>query len=82
MQNAECKNDRLFCILHSCVFVALSLKKGIARVEFLTGAKKGSDPRLAEGRSGPDDLRRLISLGVDGLCTNAPDVARQATDAP
>ncbi len=30
----------------------------------------------------PDDLRRLISLGVDGLCTNAPDVARQATDAP
>ena len=30
----------------------------------------------------PDDMRRLISLGVDGLCTNAPDVARQATDAP
>jgi len=29
----------------------------------------------------PDDVRRLVSLGVDGLCTNAPDVARQAMDA-
>jgi glycerophosphoryl diester phosphodiesterase len=29
----------------------------------------------------PDDVRRLVALGVDGLCTNAPDVARQARDA-
>ena len=28
----------------------------------------------------PDDVRRLVALGVDGLCTNAPDVARQARD--
>lgn len=29
----------------------------------------------------PDDMRRLLGLGVDGLCTNAPDVARQALGA-
>jgi glycerophosphoryl diester phosphodiesterase len=29
----------------------------------------------------PDDMRRLLALGVDGLCSNAPDVARQARDA-
>lgn len=29
----------------------------------------------------PEDLRRLVALGIDGLCTNAPDVARQALGA-
>ena len=29
----------------------------------------------------PEDMRRLLALGVDGLCTNVPDVARQARDA-
>jgi glycerophosphoryl diester phosphodiesterase len=28
----------------------------------------------------PEDMRRLLALGVDGLCTNVPDVARQARD--
>lgn len=26
----------------------------------------------------PDDMRRLLALRVDGLCTNVPDVARRA----
>lgn len=26
----------------------------------------------------PDDVRRLADLGVDGICTNRPDVAREA----
>jgi len=30
----------------------------------------------------PDDMRRLLALGVDGLCTNVPDVARLAVDTP
>ena len=29
----------------------------------------------------PEDMRRLVALGVDGLCTNAPDVARRVLDA-
>ena len=28
----------------------------------------------------PEDMRRLLALGVDGLCTNFPDLARQAMD--
>jgi len=28
----------------------------------------------------PDDMRRLVALRVDGLCTNLPDVARRAVD--
>src|SRR5256884_696414 len=28
----------------------------------------------------PDDMRRLLALGVDGLCTNVPDAARQIVD--
>lgn len=29
----------------------------------------------------PDDVRRLAALGVDGICTDAPDVARAALEA-
>ncbi len=29
----------------------------------------------------PDDMRRLLALHVDGLCTNVPDVGRRAVDA-
>jgi glycerophosphoryl diester phosphodiesterase len=29
----------------------------------------------------PDDLRRLVALRVDGLCTNVPDVGRRAVEA-
>jgi glycerophosphoryl diester phosphodiesterase len=29
----------------------------------------------------PAEMRRLLELGADGLCTNHPDVARQAVDA-
>jgi len=28
----------------------------------------------------PEDMRRLISLQVDGLCGNFPDVARRIVD--
>ncbi len=29
----------------------------------------------------PDEMRRLAELGVDGLCTNFPDVGRRTVDA-
>jgi glycerophosphoryl diester phosphodiesterase len=29
----------------------------------------------------PDDMRRLVGLGVDGVCTNFPDVARRTVEA-
>lgn len=29
----------------------------------------------------PDEIRRLASLGVDGICTDFPDLARAAVDA-
>jgi len=29
----------------------------------------------------PDEMRRLLALHVDGLCTNVPDVGRRAVDA-
>ena len=29
----------------------------------------------------PDRMAQLIALGVDGLCTNVPDVARAVVDA-
>ena len=29
----------------------------------------------------PTAMRRLLELGVDGICTNLPDVGRQAVDA-
>lgn len=29
----------------------------------------------------PEDMRHLLGLHVDGLCTNVPDVARRAVDA-
>jgi glycerophosphoryl diester phosphodiesterase len=29
----------------------------------------------------PDDMRRLLALGVDAICTNVPDVARRVVDA-
>ncbi len=29
----------------------------------------------------PEEMRRLMSLGVDGLCTNLPDVGRRVVDA-
>ena len=29
----------------------------------------------------PADMERLLSLGVDGLCTNLPDVGRRVVDA-
>jgi len=29
----------------------------------------------------PDDMRHLIGLAVDGICTNRPEVARRAVDA-
>jgi glycerophosphoryl diester phosphodiesterase len=29
----------------------------------------------------PDQLRRLLALGVDGVCTNYPDRAREAVDS-
>jgi glycerophosphoryl diester phosphodiesterase len=29
----------------------------------------------------PDDMRRLVGLGVDGICTNFPDVARRTVEA-
>jgi len=29
----------------------------------------------------PDEMERLAALGVDGVCTNAPDVARRVVDA-
>ena len=29
----------------------------------------------------PDEMRRLVALHVDGLCTNVPDVGRRAVDA-
>ena len=28
----------------------------------------------------PQEMRRLIGLGVDGICTNFPDIARRAVD--
>ena len=28
----------------------------------------------------PDDMRRLLALQVDGLCSNFPDVVRRAVD--
>jgi glycerophosphoryl diester phosphodiesterase len=28
-----------------------------------------------------DEMQRLVALGVDGLCTNFPDVARRVVDA-
>jgi len=28
----------------------------------------------------PEDMRRLLSLRVDGLCTNVPDVGRRALE--
>jgi glycerophosphoryl diester phosphodiesterase len=30
----------------------------------------------------PDRMAQLVALGVHGLCTNVPDVARQVLDAP
>jgi glycerophosphoryl diester phosphodiesterase len=30
----------------------------------------------------PDDIARAMAIGVDGLITNAPDVARQVVDEP
>ena len=30
----------------------------------------------------PERMRLLLGCGVDGLCTNAPDVARRVVDAP
>jgi glycerophosphoryl diester phosphodiesterase len=30
----------------------------------------------------PDDMRRLLAEGVDGLCSNHPDKARRAVDSP
>jgi glycerophosphoryl diester phosphodiesterase len=29
----------------------------------------------------PEAMRRLFTLGVDGLCTDYPDVARAAVDS-
>jgi glycerophosphoryl diester phosphodiesterase len=29
----------------------------------------------------PDEMERFLSLGVDALCTNFPDVGRRAVDA-
>ncbi len=29
----------------------------------------------------PEDIKRLVGLGVDGICTNVPDVARAIVDA-
>ena len=29
----------------------------------------------------PGEMERLLSLGVDGICTNFPDVGRRAVDA-
>jgi len=29
----------------------------------------------------PDEMERLVALGVDGLCSNVPDVARRVVDA-
>jgi glycerophosphoryl diester phosphodiesterase len=28
-----------------------------------------------------DEIERLVALGVDGVCTNLPDVARRVVDA-
>jgi glycerophosphoryl diester phosphodiesterase len=28
----------------------------------------------------PDDIRRFAEWGVDGICTNVPEVARRALD--
>jgi glycerophosphoryl diester phosphodiesterase len=30
----------------------------------------------------PAEMDRLLALGVDGLCTNHPEVGRAAVDAP
>ena len=29
----------------------------------------------------PERMRRLLTLGVDGICTNTPDVGREVVDA-
>ena len=29
----------------------------------------------------PEQIRRLLAMGVDGLCTNYPDRARAAVDS-
>jgi len=48
-----------------------------ALVETLHGAGYGI---YAWTVNEPDDMRRLLALGVDGLCTNVPDAARQIVD--
>ena len=49
-----------------------------ALVETLHGARYGI---YAWTVNDPDDMRRLLRLGVDGLCTNAPDVVRRVMGA-
>jgi len=29
----------------------------------------------------PADMERLLALGVDGICTNRPEIGRRAVDA-
>lgn len=47
---------------------------------FVTAAHRAGIPVKVWTVNGADDMRRLVSLGVDGLITDRPDVARQVVD--
>ena len=61
--------------LHAAGHAAIHPWYGLATAELVAGAHQRGIAVNVWTCDAPDDMRALIAVGVDGICTNVPDVA-------
>jgi len=72
---------RPLAALHDAGATDLWQEQSLIDSDLVTAAHGAGARLFAWTVNAPERMRQLIELGVDGLCTNFPDVGRRAVDA-